>query len=186
MRTYNLSSVFMRELLKVKFIDKKPIHLDIKRTIGNKFIIKDHPEYEILLDPETMMIILFSKGNYGEANENYQLQLLKFLASEGAIKRTTIQTGTVFGSYQAELVESSEENSLHYCIFAISEFMESELEEIRRAEEYKKEKERFILEPDEDESTELGEIPHEVEKGSIHNDLRNYYSYNYFLYENDS
>jgi len=173
----------MRDVLKIKFIQNKPIHLNLKKTIGGKYIIKDHPEYEILIDPKSMIVHLFSKGNYGDTNENYQLSLLKYLSSEGAIKRTTIQTGATYGSYQAEMVESDEENSLHYCIFAISEFMKEDLEEINKAERYKDEKEKFILEPDEEESTELGEVPHETEKGSISHDLRNYYSYNYYMYE---
>ena len=72
----------------------------------------------------------------------------------------------MYGSVEAKLLESIDEkiNPFHVALFLIESFMKEErpyfVDEFEEEEEY-------LLNPSDEDSTELGEIPHEEKKGSL-------------------
>lgn len=169
--------------MKIKFLQKQKVVLDIKKTISGNIIINDSPDYEIMINPKNRKVITFPKGTFSDGNENDQLAFFNFLRRQSAIKHDSVQGGYVFGSYDALYPEGEEENSLNYLLYCISEFFKVKLPELKKKQDYLEKRKQFIYEPDDENSTDLGDVPHEERKGSIHHDLRQNYSYSYFLYE---
>ena len=169
--------------MKIKFLQKQKVVLDINKTISGNIIINDSPDYEIMINPKNRKIITFPKGTFSDGNENDQLEFFNFLRRQSAIKHDSVQGGYVFGSYDALYPEGEEENSLNYLLYCISEFFKVKLPELKKKQDYLEKRKQFIYEPDDENSTDLGDVPHEERKGSIHHDLRQNYSYSYFLYE---
>lgn len=169
--------------MKIKFLQKQKVVLDINKTISGNIIINDSPDYEIMINPKNRKIITFPKGTFSDGNENDQLEFFNFLRRQSAIKHDSVQGGYVFGSYDALYPEGEEENSLNYLLYCISEFFKVKLPELQKKQDYLEKRKQFIYEPDDENSTDLGDVPHEERKGSIHHDLRQNYSYSYFLYE---
>lgn len=169
--------------MKVKFLQKQEIQLDINKTISGNLVIDDSPDYQIMINPKNRKIITFPKETFSDGNENRQLEFFNFLLRQSAIKHDSVQSGFVFGSYDALYPEGEEENSLNYLLYCISEFFKVKIPELKKEEEYAKKRREFILEPDDEHSTDLGDVPHEERKGSIHHDLRPNYTYSYYLYE---
>ena len=58
-------------------------------------------------------------------------------------------------------------STLQVVLLVISKFIESEADYFNVDEEFEEEFEQSLTDPDEDESTELGEVPHADQKGAI-------------------
>ena len=96
-----------------------------------------------------------------------QNRLFQFLREKGVIVLNSIQGGDIFGSLQATYPDNDTVSSLQTALLVISRFLEDEKEKYAVYEEFEEEFEDRYTDPDEDESTELGEIPHSSQKGSI-------------------
>ena len=96
-----------------------------------------------------------------------QNRLFEFLAKKGLISYGSIQGGNVFGSLEATLLESVDEkiDPFHVALFLIENFMKKERPYF--ADDFEEEEEEYLLNPSEEDSTELGEVPHEEKKGSL-------------------
>ena len=81
--------------------------------------------------------------------------------------RSTIQGGNVFRSLEGVVYENSEVNSLQAAVYVIAEFIDMEAQYERIADEYEKELENMYTHPTDRDSTELGEVPQDAEKGSM-------------------
>jgi hypothetical protein len=79
----------------------------------------------------------------------------------------SIQGGNVYGSLEGKIHESKERDSIKATIYQISEWISSEAPYIEATKGHDEQMEDELLKPDGEHSTELGEVPHEEEKGSI-------------------
>ena len=102
------------------------------------------------------------------------------LADRGVLDRASIQGGHIFRSLEGELYESDEINPLQAATYVIAEFIENESRHEKIADEYEKELEDMYTHPDQQDSTEYGEVPQYAQKGSMrpgyyYHPLRNRY-----------
>ena len=70
-------------------------------------------------------------------------------------------------SMEAQIAESEEVNSIDATLYSISKFMIEEREIFEYEDDMAEQEEENLTEPTDEESTRLGEVPQEVEKGSI-------------------
>ena len=73
----------------------------------------------------------------------------------------------MYASVEATIPKSDELKAIETIIKCISDFLGEEKEMLNKIEDYKNELEEWWLDPDEEDSTELGEVPHRAKKGSI-------------------
>ena len=66
-----------------------------------------------------------------------------------------------------EMKGAKEPETIDYVLYQISEWIESERPNFESLEAYDEMMDDLLLDPDKENSTELGEVPHEKEKGSI-------------------
>ena len=93
--------------------------------------------------------------------------MYKVLQSKGIIDLASVQGGNVFGSLQATYPESDDVSSLQTVLFVIHKFLEEEKDKFAIYDEFDEEFEERYTDPDKDDSTEMGEVPHGGQKGSI-------------------
>ena len=114
-----------------------------------------------------MKISTFPKSTAPEDVYEFQNRLLELLADKGIVDRASIQGGNVFRSLEGVVFESEEVNSLQAATYVIAEFIQTEAEHERVADEYEKNLEDMFVHPSDRDSTEYGEVPQYAEKGSM-------------------
>ena len=143
------------------------IELKARKALDGSLLIMDHQKIDIAVVPESMKILTFPKTTSSEDVYDYQSRLLELLADRGVLNRSSIQGGHVFRSLEGELYESQEVNSMQAAVYVISEFLTTEAEHERIADQYEKELEDMFTHPTDRDSTEYGEVPQYGEKGSM-------------------
>ena len=151
--------------------EKKPVQasafLKIRRTLDGSLIIFDHDDIDIVVMPQKNKIVSFAKDEMGDHIYAAQSRLFDFLSKKGIVEFDSVQGGNIYGSLEAKIQAGDQASSIQVAIFAISKFIEEERPFYRRDKKYQDELERELLEPSEEDSTELGEVPHEPRKGVI-------------------
>tara|TARA_R110002020_G_scaffold147867_2_gene323493 strand:- start:556 stop:1140 length:585 start_codon:yes stop_codon:yes gene_type:complete len=171
-----------------KAVEKEPqatVSLKIRRTMDGDLVVYDHEDLDIVIAPAANKIIAFPKDSVDEETYHSQMRLFKFLVKRGITDRSTIQGGSVYNAIEANILESNKDSvdPIEVVVQTISDFMESERPHFARKRQHEEREEERLTEPDDEESTELGEVPHADQKGGIQPGL--YYrpyltTYHYF------
>lgn len=143
------------------------VELKARRALDGSLLIMDHSKIDIAVMPEEMKVVTFPKTTATEDVYYYQNRLLEMLADKGVVDRSSIQGGNLFRSLEGFVFESQEVNSLQAAVYVISEFLVSEAESERIADNYEKELEDMYTHPDQRDTTEYGEVPQYAQKGSM-------------------
>ena len=172
-------------------IDKDPrVELKIRRTIEGNFIIMDHEDMDIVLIPEKNKCISFPKEAMSDKVYSSQDRMFNFLAKKGLISQSTIRGANVFGAMEAELYTSKIPgiDRDQAFLYTIHEYLEQEKPYFKQVSDYDDARLDSLIRPGEEDSTELGDLPHSDTKGSMYAKMRPYgYMYNYSLVrENES
>ena len=155
---------------------QKTVTLNARKTIAGDFVIFDHRDIDIVLSPEQKKIILFPKDSMADRVYDAQNRLFHHLNTAGIIERDSIQGGNVYGTLEAKLQLSPDEklNPMNAAIYSISRHLDEEEQYYSVPKDHEEEERDQLLNPDAEDSTELGEVPHEDQKGSITPGLRPY------------
>ena len=117
--------------------------------------------------PKENKLVAFPKDEMGSHVYDAQNRLFRFLYKMGVIKYGTVQGGAVYNSMQADIPVSPEYDAIGYVLFALEKFLDIEKPHFAYEEEFYKEFEEWLTDPDEDDSTEFDPRRQAAEKGSI-------------------
>jgi len=162
------------------------LQLDIRRTLDDNLIISDHPDVDIVVYIKESKIVLFPKEVLSEVVYDTQDRFFKFMEKRGIVNPETVRGGNTYGSMEGLFLsgDGGKEESLPLVILNIENFIDQERPHFEYVEKYKKMEDEELLEPSEEDSTNLGEVPQEETKGSIrpgYGGTRSYYLS--YLYE---
>jgi len=146
------------------------IKLNIRKALDGRLIISSHPDVDIVIEPRASRIIVFPREKKTDKVYDVQDRFFSYLANKGIVRRSEIQSGSAFGSMQGLYPPQKEKDTFSFLqaiLLNISKFIEEESEYFDIDEKFEEEFEDSLTDPDADESTELGEIPHADQKGSI-------------------
>jgi len=163
-----------------------PFSLAIRRTIDGEILILDHPEIDISILPAKMKVIVFPKEHLDADSYGYADQLFKYLHKKRVIKPESIKSGNVYGSLEATIRESKSDDmdSIQLALMSVALYIQKEKDYLDYTKEVKREMEKRLFEPKDEESTDLGDVPHAEFKGSIVPGLvRRYGQGFYYIYE---
>ena len=96
-----------------------------------------------------------------------QDRLFDYLTKKGLVSPETVQGGSVYGSMEATFMDSDELNVVNMLILNISKYIDEERPYFEFVEKFEEIETEQFVEPTEEESTELGEVPHDAQKGNI-------------------
>ena len=168
MTSINIKIGSAAEEVEEKGAPQATLSMEISRTLDGNYIIKDHPSVDIVVMPEAMKVVAMAKENFGDQVYDTQNRLFNFLTQKGVIALESVQGGNIYSSMEAVIPESNINgvNSIEAVVFSIGKFIEEEMPYFEEAQQYIEDEERRLLDPDEESSTELGEVPHETTKGA--------------------
>jgi len=141
--------------------------ITIRKLLDGSLIVFDHRDIDIVISPEKNKVIAFAKNETGDHIYAASSRLFDFLAKKGVIKMGTVRSGNVFGSLEGEIPETDSVDPIQVAVLVVDNFIKEERPFYDEGDEFEDKLEDRLLEPDEENSTELGEIPHEPRKGSI-------------------
>ena len=130
-------------------------------------MIFDHPLYDIAIMPGKNKIITFVRGDAQIDPYPSQNKFFNFLRYKGIILADSIQAGGVYGSLEATYPVNNDIDTLEVILLAIYDFLKDEAPDMMSVLDYENSIEDLYTEPSEEDTTEYGEVPHELKKGSI-------------------
>jgi len=156
----------------IKVVDEDAVlarfTLKAKKTLDGNIIIFDHDDIDIILKPEKKKISTFKKdGVNGDIAYGAADRMFRYLASKGVINIEDVQGGGTLDSFEAMIPESNVEVPIKVILLAISKWIEKERPYFEYGEDYENMMKGRLTDPDDEEATELGDVPHDKSKGSI-------------------
>jgi hypothetical protein len=141
--------------------------LMLRRALNGDLMIFDHSDIDIIIMTEKKKVVAFAKDLMSDAVYGAESRLLEHLRKKGIIAFDSIQGGAVYGSLEGKIHESTELDAIKATLYEVSQWMDSERPYFKSREAYDDMIDDYYANPSDEESTELGEVPHEEKKGSI-------------------
>lgn len=144
------------------------VKMILRKTLGGDFAIYDHFDLDIVVQPEKKIILAFPKNEMSDDVYAAQDRLFSFLDRKGTVLVDSVQSGFVYGSMQGSYPESKiGADATEVVLYTIGRFIEEEKPYYSHSDNLDHAIQQVELEPSSDDSTELGEVPQEKEKGTI-------------------
>ena len=164
-------NVNVKETVKINITNSKKqileFQLMMRKALNGDLLIFDHSDIDIVVMTEKKKVVAFAKDLMTEVVYGAESRLFEHLRKRGIIAYDSIQGGNVYGSLEAALHESKEVDAIKATLYEIYQWVESEKPYMESMEGHEEVMNDFILDPNDERSTEFGEVPHEEEKGSI-------------------
>ena len=158
--------------IKIEIVQKDEIGFKLmtRSAINGDIMILDHKDIDIVLQQKDGKIITFAKETISDFTYGAESRLLEFMRSKGVLEYDSIQGGNIYGSLEGKLMTSEETDANKTVLLVISEWMTTEESYLKGTTAYDDMEDEHLLDPDNEFSTNLGEVPQEQEKGSIRQD----------------
>jgi hypothetical protein len=174
-------------MIKISINDKESglkKDLQIKKTMSGDYVMSEHPDMDIVIMPQASKILLLTKGDNSDFVYREQDKLLKHMSGLGIVAPESIKGGNVYGSLEGTFPQNTNDGlqGLMVALYNLAQYIEDERPVYKSMIQHKKDLENSLLNPDIKDSTELGEVPQEIFKGSIPKygfPTRGVYRYNY-------
>ena len=145
------------------------IDLNIRKSVDGNIMIFDHEEIDVVIMPAKGKIVAFPKDELSDGIYAAQDRLFYDLSKKGIVLPESVHAGNVYGSLEARLAQSYDGsvNPVDMAVLIISKFIK---EEEPFFSLHRKQQEDFIQDlttPDDENSTDLGDVPQEKKKGSL-------------------
>ena len=141
--------------------------LKFRSALNGDLMILDHKDIDIVIQPNNSKVVTFAKEMVSDAVYGAESRLLEFLRSKGIIEINSIRGGNIYGSLEGKIMESQTIDSIKATILNISEWLKTEEPYMQGTTAYEEMEDDLLLDPDNLDSTELGQVPQAPEKGSI-------------------
>jgi len=158
------------------------LEMDIRKAINGDLMIFDHGDIDIILSTANNKVVAFPKESLNDLVYGAQNRLFSFLRKKGIVVYESIQAGAFSGAMEATLQQPFDESieAAKLTLINISGFIEDERPYFESMEAIIAADDAALIEPDKEFSTELGEVPHSIEQGSIRKGMvRDPYSLSY-------
>ena len=165
------TSINIKPTVGVKITNNKMntyvFELNIREALDGNLMIYDHKDIDIVLMQEQKKIVAFAKDILTDNVYGAESRLFEFLRKKGIVAYDSIQGGNIYGSMEAKILDSKKYNSVKAALLNIAEWFKEEKPMMDYVDSHDDLMDDALLNPDDEHATELGEVPHEEEKGSI-------------------
>ena len=140
----------------------------VKKSLSGDLMFLSHPHINVIVKIDKNKVLTFAKeGKYTDEAYAAMKRLLKYLADSGLIGFDSIVGGNIYASLEGSLEEPDAEQSiLQLVTFHIGEWLAYEAKHIYD-DYYQQEVDDWYVDPTDEDSTELGEVPQEAHKGVL-------------------
>jgi hypothetical protein len=150
--------------------DKAAVKLDLnmRKTLDGDYMIFDHADIDIVIMPQKRKIMTFPKELITDQVYGAQNRLFSFLKKKGVVQFDSIQGGNIYGSIEATILESDDNvDPTKYVLLNVSKFIDEERPYFEYAMAKEEEYQERMVNPNNEESTDLGDVEHASEQGSL-------------------
>jgi hypothetical protein len=158
------------------------LEMNIRKALNGDLMIFDHGDIDIVLSPSTNKVLAFPKESLNDLVYGAQNRLFTYLHKRGIVIPESIRAGSFFGAFEADLQKPFKEGieAAKFALVNLSEFIDEERPYFEATEAIIAMDDDALVHPDNEDSTELGEVPQRDEQGSIRPGyIRNPYALNY-------
>ena len=144
-----------------------PVHFSARRTLDGNILILDHEDMDIIVMQEKKKCLALPKDD---------------MSDKGVIDPGSVRGGNIFGSMEADILESSIPgvDSIQATLYSLYEYVQEERPYFTQLKKVDDDYINHVLHPDSEHSTELGDVPHSDKKGSMDSRVRPFgMMYNY-------
>lgn len=158
------------EGVKIEIVQKDEVNFKLmsRSALNGDIMILDHKDIDIVLKQDQGKVITFAKETLSDFTYGAEARLLEFMRRKGVLEFDSIQGGNIYGSLEGKLMTSDEVDVNKVALKVISEWMSTEDSYLKGTTAYDDMSDDHLVSPDGEYSTELGEVPAEERKGSIH------------------
>jgi len=144
------------------------VSLLMRKGLDGRLIVYEHDHIDIVYLPEKNKVVAFAKQDYSDIIYETQNRLFQFLVNKGMCAPESVQGGNVYGSIEGKMLKSKDDLPVeHLFVLNLKKWIDSEKPALEMDKQYNEKYTDMMTEPDMEDSTELGEVPQEEEKGSI-------------------
>lgn len=158
------------------------LDLNVRKSMSGDLMIFDHGDIDIVLSTAKNKVITFPKETMSDLVYGAQNRLFAWLHKKGLVIPESIHAGAFYGSIEADMEKGSSEelSTPKMALINISRFIDEERPYFEATEAIVSMDDEELLHPDDEYSTELGDVPQKVEQGSIKKGfVRDSYALNY-------
>ena len=158
------------------------LEMDIRKSLSGDLMIFDHGDIDIVLSTQQNKVIAFPKEVISDYVYGAQNRLFTFLRKRGVVIPESIQAGSFYGSFEATMETPANEDTsaAKLTLINISNFITEERPYFESTEAIISMTDDEFIDPDKEDSTELGEVPQVVDQGSLRKGfVRDPYAMNY-------
>jgi len=158
------------------------LEMDIRKSLSGDLMIFDHGDIDIVLSPTKNKVVAFPKETMNDLVYGAQNRLFAFLRKRGLVIPESIQAGSFYGSFEATMETPINEDlsASKMTLVNISNFIDEERPYFESMETIVSMSDDEYIDPENEEATELGEVPQSTKQGSIRPGfIRDPYSLNY-------
>ena len=157
--------------------------LVIRSAINGDLMILEHKDIDIIIKQKEKKIVAFPKDLMTDVVYGAESRMLEYLRKNGVLVFDSIQGGNVYGSMEAQIMDSDIVHPIKAILYSLSEWFKTEQPYISGTTAYDQMQDDNLIDPSNEESTELGEVPAEEKKGSIYqNNFFSPYLYGRYTY----
>lgn len=158
--------------------------LNAREALNGDIMIFDHKDIDIVLMQEKKKIVAFAKEMLTDSVYGAESRMFEFLRKKGIIAYDSVQGGNIYGSMEANVLDSKKYDPMKSSLVNIAEWMKEEKPMMDYMHAHDELIDDALLDPNAKDSTELGEVPQAAEKGSIvQNSMFAPYLYGRYMYQ---
>lgn len=143
------------------------IKLNARKTLDNNIVIYDHPLIDIVIIPSKNKIFTVPKDVPNSDTYPAQDRYFKFLDKKGVLVKGTIRSGAILNSLESFYPPNDKIDVMQVILLLTKRFLDKEMEFINISKNYDENVEDMYVNPDEEDTTELGEVPQRPRKGHV-------------------
>jgi len=165
-------------------LDVETIRLNASRSLNGDIMIFDHEDVDIVVVPSKNKCIAFPKDEIDDKAYGAQDRLFNVMINRGVVDPASVRGGSFYGAMEATIFESAFEgiDEIQAALYVIHKFLEEEKPYFEATNRIEDDQMDHVIDPEDEYSTELGDVPHDDSKGSMTPQVRPYgYMYNYSL-----
>jgi len=158
------------------------LEMDIRKSLNGDLMIFDHGDMDIILSSSKNKVVAFPKEIMSDYVYGAQNRLFSFLRKRGVVIPESIQAGAFYGSFEAtmETPKSETMSASKMALVSIYNFITEERPYFEATDAIISMTDDEFIDPDNEDSTALGEVPQRSQQGSIRKGyIRDPYSLNY-------
>lgn len=159
---------------------KTKIKLKMAKSLDGNLIVYDHPRVLFVISAGKRKITMIAKENIKDDLFPVQKRFMHFAMPLGIVILGSESIGYLPNMFEFTYPEDPKRDTLKILLKFIHQFILKEKEIYKKIDGYREETEKRLLSPDEEHSTELGEIPHAEKKGYMDRNPYANYANNWF------